>query len=63
MRASNKSVEHRHSTKELLRTMATYQQEAKILRLARKAYEQAKTQHWVDVKDSMSKAIEVIDDL
>ena len=43
--------------------MTTYQQEAEILMLAHESYERAKTKHWVDVKDSMTKAIEIIDDL
>ena len=38
--------------------MTTYQQEEEI-----EAYERAKTGHWIDVRSSMSKAIDIIDKL
>jgi hypothetical protein len=31
--------------------------------IAREAHERAKTGHWIDVRYSMSKAIDIIDDL
>ena len=43
--------------------MTTYQQEEAILQLAHKAYEQAKTKHWVDVESSMMEALAIINKL
>ena len=43
--------------------MTTYAQEEEILKYAREAYERAKTGRWIDVRYSMSKAIDIIDDL
>ena len=43
--------------------MTTYAQEEEILKYAREAYERAKTGHWIDVRYSMSKAIDIIDKL
>jgi len=43
--------------------MTTYKQEEDILKYAHEAHERAKTGHWIDVRYSMSKAIDIIDKL
>lgn len=43
--------------------MTTYQDEETILKYVRHAHERVKTKHWIDVKENMLKALDLIDKL